>query len=92
MYRALEPYYTKQSITDVINAMVKGEVSSGTKWPRLMADQICQLYDVPVALPTCSGQGALHVALLCANVVVNLGNLFVLFPREARDLKKSWLV
>jgi len=68
LYRALEPYYTKQSIDDVCEAMKNGEISSGTKWPRKMADAICAQYGVPVALPTSSGAGALHVALLCADI------------------------
>ncbi|CAD7946618.1 unnamed protein product [Amoebophrya sp. A25] len=68
IYRVLEPYYTRQAVDDVMQAMLAGEVSSGTQWPRRMAEQICKLYSVPVAMPTSSGASALHVSLLCIGV------------------------
>lgn len=68
LYRALEPCYSKQSVIDVKQALTNGEISSGTQWPKKMAAEICKLYNVPVCLPTCSGAGALHVALLATDI------------------------
>jgi len=68
LYRVLEPYFTKESVDDVNEAMITGMISSGAVWPRRMADEICKLYQVPVALPTSSGASALHVALLACNL------------------------
>ncbi|CAD7958602.1 unnamed protein product [Amoebophrya sp. A120] len=68
IFRVLEPYYTKAAVDDVTTAMLNGEISSGTRWPRQMAEKICATYSVPVAFPTSSGASALHVSLLCINV------------------------
>lgn len=68
LYRVLEPYYTKESIDNVNQAMLEGQISSGAAWPRRLADEICKLYEVPVALPTSSGASALTVALLACNL------------------------
>jgi len=68
LYRVLEPYFTKQSVDDVNQAMIEGMISSGAMWPRRLAEEICKLYGVPVALPTSSGASALHVALLACNL------------------------
>eukprot|EP00392_Amoebophrya_sp_AT5.2_P008412 g8433.t1 len=68
VYRVLEPFYTKQAVEDVTTAMMNGEISSGTRWPRQMAEKICATYSVPVAFPTSSGASALHVSLLAIDV------------------------
>merc|ERR1719198_844149 len=71
IYHVLEPRYTKESIDDVMEAMLNGQISSGAMWPRKLAAEICKLYDVPVALPTSSGASALNVALLACNLQPN---------------------
>ncbi|CAE8687032.1 unnamed protein product, partial [Polarella glacialis] len=48
--------------------MLTGQISSGASWPRKLAEEVCKLYQVPVALPTSSGASALHVALLACNL------------------------
>lgn len=58
LYRVLEPYYTRESVENVKSAMMEGQISSGAMWPRKMADNVCDLYQVPVALPTSSGASA----------------------------------
>mmetsp|Transcript_18815 Transcript_18815/g.48848 ORF Transcript_18815/g.48848 Transcript_18815/m.48848 type:complete len:464 (-) Transcript_18815:56-1447(-) len=68
LYRVLEPYYSRESVDNVMSAMMSGQISSGAAWPRRLAEQICQLYRVPVALPTSSGASALHVALLACDL------------------------
>lgn len=70
LYRVLEPYYTRECVDNVTQAMLTGQISSGASWPRKLADEICTLYDVPVALPTSSGASALHVALLACDLGV----------------------
>ena len=40
IYRVLEPFYTKECIDDVNEAMRNGEISSGTRWPRRMAENV----------------------------------------------------
>lgn len=68
LYRVLEPYYSRECVDNVTQAMLSGQISSGAAWPRRLADQICSLYNVPVALPTSSGASALHVALLACDL------------------------
>lgn len=68
LYRVLEPYYSRECVDNVTQAMLGGQISSGAVWPRRLAEQICLLYKVPVALPTSSGASALHVALLACNL------------------------
>mmetsp|Transcript_120099 Transcript_120099/g.299591 ORF Transcript_120099/g.299591 Transcript_120099/m.299591 type:complete len:458 (-) Transcript_120099:152-1525(-) len=68
LYRVLEPYYSRECVDNVMQAMLGGQISSGAAWPRRLAEQICLLYGVPVALPTSSGASALHVALLACNL------------------------
>jgi len=68
IYRVLEPYYSKESVDNVMQAMLEGQISSGSVWPRKLASEICALYSVPFALPTSSGASALHVALLACNL------------------------
>merc|ERR1719163_1771116 len=60
LYRVLEPYYSRECVDNVMEAMLGGQISSGAKWPRKFAEQVCELYKVPVALPTSSGASALH--------------------------------
>lgn len=68
LYRVLEPYYSRECVDNVVQAMLSGQISSGAMWPRRLAEQICKLYEVPVALPTSSGASALHVALLACKL------------------------
>ncbi|CAK0828556.1 unnamed protein product [Prorocentrum cordatum] len=68
LYRVLEPWYSRECVDNVMQAMLGGQISSGAAWPRRFAEQICQLYGVPVALPTSSGASALHVALLACDL------------------------
>uniref|UniRef100_A0A7S2PJ77 DegT/DnrJ/EryC1/StrS aminotransferase family protein n=1 Tax=Zooxanthella nutricula TaxID=1333877 RepID=A0A7S2PJ77_9DINO len=68
LYRVLEPYYSRECVDNVMQAMLGGQISSGAAWPRRLAEQICALYGVPVALPTSSGASALHVALLACDL------------------------
>mmetsp|Transcript_28301 Transcript_28301/g.51085 ORF Transcript_28301/g.51085 Transcript_28301/m.51085 type:complete len:460 (-) Transcript_28301:52-1431(-) len=68
LYRVLEPYYSLECVNNVMQAMLEGQISSGASWPRKLAEEICSLYKVPVALPTSSGASALHVALLACNL------------------------
>lgn len=68
VYRVLEPYYTRECVDNVMQAMMEGQISSGAPWPRQLAMEICALYGVPVALPTSSGASALHVALLACDL------------------------
>jgi len=68
LYRVLEPYYSKECVDNALQAMLGGQISSGAMWPRRLAENICQLYGVPVALPTSSGASALHVALLACGL------------------------
>lgn len=67
-YRVLEPYYSRECVDNVVAAMLDGQISSGAKWPRQLAQEICTLYGVPVALPTSSGASALHVSLLACDL------------------------
>jgi len=68
LYRVLEPYYSKECVDNVVQAMLGGQISSGAMWPRRFAENICQMYGVPVALPTSSGASALHVAMLACGL------------------------
>mmetsp|Transcript_17856 Transcript_17856/g.38260 ORF Transcript_17856/g.38260 Transcript_17856/m.38260 type:complete len:453 (+) Transcript_17856:154-1512(+) len=68
LYRVLEPYYSRECVDNVMKAMMSGQISSGASWPRKLAEEICRLYNVPVALPTSSGASALHVALLACDL------------------------
>lgn len=68
VYRVLEPYYSRESVDNVMQAMMEGQISSGASWPRRLAAEICSLYAVPVALPTSSGASALTCALLACNL------------------------
>eukprot|EP00811_Abedinium_folium_P034042 NODE_6959_length_1621_cov_8.016064.p1 GENE.NODE_6959_length_1621_cov_8.016064~~NODE_6959_length_1621_cov_8.016064.p1 ORF type:complete len:472 (-),score=134.91 NODE_6959_length_1621_cov_8.016064:96-1511(-) len=68
LYRVLEPYYTRECVDNVTQAMLSGQISSGAMWPRRFAEEICKFYGVPVALPTSSGASALHAALLACNL------------------------
>ncbi|CAK9096616.1 GDP-perosamine synthase [Durusdinium trenchii] len=68
LYRVLEPYYSRECVDNVMSAMLEGQISSGAAWPRKMVQEICSLYQVPVALPTSSGASALHVAFLACNL------------------------
>jgi len=68
VYRVLQPFYTKDNVDDVEEAMMSGQISSGASWPRQLASQICSLYGVPVALPTSSGASALTFALLACHL------------------------
>lgn len=68
LYRVLEPYYSRECVDNVMEAMMGGQISSGASWPRKLAAEVCELYKVPVALPTSSGASALHVALLACNL------------------------
>eukprot|EP00448_Togula_jolla_P039365 CAMPEP_0170627390 /NCGR_PEP_ID=MMETSP0224-20130122/31947_1 /TAXON_ID=285029 /ORGANISM="Togula jolla, Strain CCCM 725" /LENGTH=450 /DNA_ID=CAMNT_0010954389 /DNA_START=12 /DNA_END=1360 /DNA_ORIENTATION=- len=68
LYRVLEPYYTRESVDNVMEAMMEGQISSGAAWPRKLAENICSLYNVPVALPTSSGASALMVSLLACDL------------------------
>mmetsp|Transcript_108771 Transcript_108771/g.318220 ORF Transcript_108771/g.318220 Transcript_108771/m.318220 type:complete len:457 (-) Transcript_108771:121-1491(-) len=68
LFRVLEPYYSRECVDNVMQAMLGGQISSGASWPRRLAEEICKLYKVPVALPTSSGASALHVALLACNL------------------------
>lgn len=68
LYRVLEPYYSRECVDNVTQAMMEGQISSGAAWPRRLAEEICKFYNVPVALPTSSGASALHVALLACNL------------------------
>jgi len=68
LYRVLEPYYSRECVDNVMQAMLGGQISSGAAWPRRLAEEICRLYSVPVALPTSSGASALQVALLACDL------------------------
>lgn len=68
LYRAAEPFYTKEGIAGVQTALEEGEISSGTAYAEKLSQKIKDYFDVPVALPVSSGATALIVTMMCCDI------------------------
>jgi len=67
-YRVCEPYITRASKQNVLDAIDSGSVSSGGRWPEELASKLREIFDVAVAQPCCNGFAAIVLALRAARV------------------------
>ena len=67
-YRVAQPYISEKSIDYVNDAFYSKNISSASKWFKLLSSHLKQLYQVPVAIPTSNGFTALFLALQASHI------------------------
>eukprot|EP01038_Epipyxis_sp_PR26KG_P013088 gene13088-17542_t len=68
LYSVAKPFIPTNGISDVLDALETGNVSSASSYVTMMAEKLKQMFGYPVAQPCCNGYAAIVLALQACNI------------------------